>query len=59
LAPGGFLDTGGTEVARAECIPEQLIGRAYADVSIPEDGSWKSRSWKSRRERGDRVPTVR
>lgn len=33
-----FLDAGGTEVARAECIPGQHIGRAYAGVLIPEDG---------------------
>src|ERR1700734_2662157 len=33
-----FLDAGGTEIARAECIPGQHIGTAYAGVSIPEDG---------------------
>jgi len=33
-----FLDVGGTEVARAECVPGAHVGRAYASVSIPADG---------------------
>jgi ribosomal protein S18 acetylase RimI-like enzyme len=33
-----FLDVGGTEVARADCIPVAHIGNAYTGVSIPADG---------------------
>jgi len=33
-----FLDVDGTEVARAESIPEAHIGRTYAGVSTPAEG---------------------
>jgi GNAT superfamily N-acetyltransferase len=33
-----FLDVDGTEVARAESIPEAHIGSAYAGVSTPAEG---------------------
>jgi hypothetical protein len=33
-----FLDAGGTEAARAECVPRAHVGSDYAGVCIPEDG---------------------
>ena len=33
-----FLDVGGTEVARAESVPEAHVGSVYAGVSIPAEG---------------------
>jgi hypothetical protein len=33
-----FLNVGGTEAARAECVPGAHVGSAYAGVPIPADG---------------------